>query len=264
MAKAELLFVATTQGLVTLSNPGGIGRWLRAGHTLQTYALRAVWSNPHDPTHVMCSDGQQLWQSNDGAQTWHDMAGPACHALYASRTTPTRILAHAHHDVWLSHDAGVTWQHLGTAQSAGMAGEVVWYDQTISHDGGQSWQVYQPHILGMSSDGASYLVRQHALWYANDVAIATPPHTCLSWAVCSGRSWTAVGAGDDGVWHYHATWRQTPIPAHLVHASIYHPDHLWAASRHGDVWLSTDRGQLWSTIRQGLSPITALASARLI
>ena len=159
MAKAELIYLATQSGLVTLSNPGGIGRWLKAGTSMQAQPLCCVWSNPQDPTHVICGDGHQLWQSHDGAQQWQPMAGPACRVLCASRTSPNRILAGDGVSAWLSHDAGVTWHALGHAQHVGMAGETLWYDQMQSSDGGQRWQTISATIAALSYDAKSRLMR---------------------------------------------------------------------------------------------------------
>ena len=264
MAKAELLFVATTGGLITLSNPGGIGRWLRAGHTLQEYALTCVWCNPSDPTHVICGDGTQLWQSNDGAQTWQSLAGPACRTLVASRTAPTRIMGSDGQQAWLSHDAGVTWHALGAAHQVGMAGDVLWYDQQVSRDGGHTWQYDATQPVSISSDSHTVLARTDT-WTLATQPILAPPVACQSWAVCGGQPWTCLGADGDAVWRYQDDWQsQTSVAAHIVYASVYHPDHVWAASRSGSVWLSSDRGQTWQDIRHGLLPITALINARLL
>jgi hypothetical protein len=267
MAKAELIYLATQSGLVTLSNPGGIGRWLKAGTSMQAQPLCCVWSNPQDPTHVICGDGHQLWQSHDGAQQWQPMAGPACRVLCASRTSPNRILAGDGVSAWLSHDAGVTWHALGHAQHVGMAGETLWYDQMQSSDGGQHWQTISATIAALSYDAKSRLMRDaDGTWVADTTPIVAPPVPCLSWAVCGGAPWTAVGADGNMLWHYHnAQWMpQSHLPVHLVHASLYHPDQLWACGQRGDVWLSTDRGQTWLNVRSGLSSITAITSARLV
>ncbi|MFM7678129.1 MAG: WD40/YVTN/BNR-like repeat-containing protein [Roseiflexaceae bacterium] len=266
MAKAELIYLATDSGLVTLSNPGGIGRWLKAGTSMQAQPLRCVWSNPQDPTHVICGDGHQLWQSHDGAQQWQPMAGPACCVLYASRTSPSRILAGDGATAWLSHDAGGTWHALGNAQHVGMAGETLWYDQMLSTDGGMHWQAIPATMVALSYDAKSRLIcAADGAWMADATSIVAPPVHCLSWAVCGGTPWTAVGADGSTLWRYHEEWTPLPqMPVHLVHASLYHPDQLWAGGQSGAVWLSTDRGQTWLTVRSGLSPITAITSARLV
>lgn len=266
MAKAELLFVASRNGLVVLSNPGGIGRWLRTAHTLQGQTLTCVWANPQDPTHVICGDGTQLWHSHDGAQTWQALVGPACTTLAASRTQPQRIMASDGQSAWLSHDTGSTWHQLGDAHTTGMAGELLWYDQMQSHDGGQTWHQHDTHIVAASYDGKMMVTRHpDGRWYGNDTPIAPPPTPVSSWAVCAGQPWTCVMTSDDVLWRYRETWqRNTQIPAHLVHASIYHPDQVWAASRSGSVWLSTDRGDSWLAVRHELPTPTAMASARLV
>lgn len=266
MAKAELIYLATDTGLITLSNPGGIGRWLKAGHTQTGHTLCTVWSNPHDPTHVICGDGNQLWQSHDGAQSWHDIAGPACRHLVASRTRPTYILAGDGANAWLSPDAGTTWRHLGHAQHVGMAGDTLWYDQMVSTDGGLTWHAQSTTIVGINVDAKSRLTRHpDGTWYADSTAIPPPPVSCLSWVICGGMPWTGVGADGSAVWRYQEIWEHQPqIPAHLVVSSSYHPDHVWAASRTGSLWLSSDRGINWGDIRHGLSSINALSSVRLL
>ncbi len=90
MAKANLLFVGTDDGLVLFSQPGATGRWLRVGHVLRATRVDAVWADADDPTQlgVSTADGQTL-RSQDSGDSWADSQ----EALPRADALPPGVLA---------------------------------------------------------------------------------------------------------------------------------------------------------------------------
>ena len=121
MAKAGLLFVGTDDGVVLFSNPGAVGRWLRVGHELRGYTVRALWVRPDAPTLVLATCGAAgVWRSADGGQSWTQAlqagadgttGGDALLVLSGKATTP---LIAAGDRVWRSADDGATWAQAET------------------------------------------------------------------------------------------------------------------------------------------------------
>jgi photosystem II stability/assembly factor-like uncharacterized protein len=272
MAKAELLVVGSHTGCTILSNPGGIGRWLKAGTALSGELVQAVWAHPEDPTTLLCSTTSQLWQSHDGGQQWHVVTAPPMTTLIASRTTPNRVVGHDGAALYISHDAGSTWQMLMPAHAVSGGAECYWvlhaHEGLMSTDGGQSWQPIPPpvpsHVVA-SSTGQAALQALDGSW-SQGIA---HPHTTAplqATAYLAGATPTLLAQYGTELWHHHATWQLvTPAPvATLLHPTMYHPDRVWAGTVVGELWLSNDRGLHWESIRANMGHIVACASARLI
>jgi photosystem II stability/assembly factor-like uncharacterized protein len=68
MAKASLVYVGTTNGLITLSDPGGTGRWRQIGTALEGHVVSAVSAEDALTLLVATPDGAQ--RSDDGGQNW--------------------------------------------------------------------------------------------------------------------------------------------------------------------------------------------------
>ena len=270
MAKAELLYVGSQNGLSVLSNPGGMGRWLK-GSTAFTHApVVAVWAHPQDPTQILCSTPTQLWASRDGGQQWAEVDAPAMQVLRASRSTPDRIVACDQHHVYVSHDAGLHWQQGPVAHTVMGAADSYWAltdAATLTSTDGQTWSptTTQAHFVATSADGKAqfvYTSTQH--WH--DVAPPSPTGIIQDAACLSGNPAVLVAQYDTGLYRYDTTWqRQSDAPtATCLHAVIYHPDRLWAGTTTGELWYSSDRGMTWELIRAIPGSVNALASARLI
>lgn len=272
MAKAELVLIGTDDGVVLLSNPGGIGRWLKSAHTLRGHTIVATWAHPNDPTQMLCSDGTQLWRSADGGQQWDQIDGPACQRLIASRSAPERIWAHDGQHAYMSHDAGITWQGLASADAIAGGGDSLWYRHHATGHLKQrnddewtqtpAWQ----HVV-ISHDG------QH-LWHQHDHHLETNQHIIdetpsafVPLLACAGDA-CVVGATPSGVWRYAGTWQMidglSDQSITVMTTTLYHPDRAWAGDTHGNVWYSSDRCVTWELIRGGFTSIRALATARLV
>lgn len=68
MAKAGLVYLGTDDGLVTLSDPGGTGRWRNVGTTLPGERIDALLA-ADALTLVVYTNGRTL-RSSDGGQNW--------------------------------------------------------------------------------------------------------------------------------------------------------------------------------------------------
>jgi hypothetical protein len=272
MAKAELVLIGTDDGVVLLSNPGGIGRWLKSAHALRGRIIVATWAHPNDPTQLLCSDASHMWRSIDGGQQWEQIDGPACQRIIASRTSPERIWAHDGHMAYLSHDAGTTWQTVAPADQIAGGGDVLWYSHAnegfLSTSGGTTWEptpTWQ-HVV-ISHDG------QH-LWYGADgslgyaqTRIDDTPTDFVPVLACAGAA-RVVGASASSLWSYADDWHLIELlhgqSIAVLATTLYHPDRAWAGDTAGNVWYSSDRCLTWELIRGGFVSIHALATARLL
>jgi hypothetical protein len=272
MAKAELVFIATADGVWTLSNPGGIGRWLKAGHALQSHPITAIWANPLDPTMLIASGATTSWRSTDGGQQWDQISMPPIHQFIASRTTPARIVAYDDALAYISPDAGMTWHILGNATQISAGGDTIWYGDTttsqLSSDGGLTWQPTPiGQTISLSNDGTQRLTcTSNQQWIGDNGVIPTPPAGWQAATLLSGTPFALLGVAQQHLWSYHTTW-QISAPAiipRVIHATTYHPDRVWIGDDNGTVWYSENRGLDWQSIRTGFPPINAIASARLI
>ncbi|MFZ9857256.1 MAG: hypothetical protein ACO3F2_02825 [Roseiflexaceae bacterium] len=272
MAKAEIVLIGTDDGVVLLSNPGGIGRWLKSAHALRNHAIVATWAHPNDPTQMLCSDGTQLWRSVDGGQQWDSITGPACQRLIASRSTPNRIWAHDGQTAYLSHDAGITWHILAPADEIAGGGDVLWYRHdtrghlTTSHDMAWTETPTWSHVV-VSHDG------QH-IWHSDTNHLSTAHHIIdetpsafIPLLACAGDS-CVVGTAPNGMWRYTDTWQiidgLSAQSITVMTTTLYHPDRAWAGDTNGNVWYSSNRCVTWELIRGGFTSIRALATARLV
>jgi hypothetical protein len=74
VAKAGIVYVGTTNGLVIYSDPGGIGRWRRVGHTLEGLTISAIAAE-NALTLTVAIAGQGAQRSNDGGQSFTSIEG---------------------------------------------------------------------------------------------------------------------------------------------------------------------------------------------
>jgi hypothetical protein len=272
MAKAELLFVGTDTGLLQFSNPGGIGRWLRSGHSLPGSDIVAVWAKPDDPTHVLCSDAEHLYESTDGGQHWSDPIELGITAFAPSRTTPTTILARTDSDAILSTDSGAQWRRIGTAERISVINDrLAISTETRAHtspDGGTSWQPDDPWAYQVASHDGLHTVTCTTTgnWIVDDAPIAAPPIAVRTVAVCAGTPARVIGSDGSALWIYDTDWQHSPDAPGLVciAPTPYHPDRLWGADAHGTLWYSATRGSHWEAIKTQLGSIHTIVPARLL
>ncbi len=272
MAKAELLFVGTDTGLLQFSNPGGIGRWLRNGHSLPGSDIVAIWANPDDPTQLLCSDAEQLYESSDGGQHWSDPVALGIVAFAASRNHPALIVARTDSDAILSTDNGEQWRRIAPAEQISVSNDTIAISTPTkahqSNDGGTSWQVDEPWThRAASHDGVHTITRTTSgIWRVNASEIPAPPLSVRAMAICSGSPARVVCSDAQTLWVYESDWQQivdAPALTVLINTS-YHPDRLWGADANGTLWYSADRGTHWVSIKTQLGMIHVIVAARLL
>jgi len=271
MAKAELLFVGTDTGLLQYSNPGGIGRWLRSGHSLPGSDIVAIWAHPDDPTQLLCSDGEQLYESADGGQHWSDPIDLAITAFIAASRTPERILARTDSDAILSTDSGENWRRIAPADRIAAANDVLTLSTALrahtSIDGGTSWQSDEPWLHRAASHDGAHIVEVSLMgvWTINGTAIQPAPISARVIAVCSDSAPRIVCSDGRTLWAYEVDWQRiTDAPELTVLTNnAYHPDRLWGADKAGTLWYSANRGVTWEAIKTQLGTINAIVVARL-
>lgn len=272
MAKAELVLIGTDDGVILLSNPGGIGRWLKSAHMLRGHGITATWAHPNDPTRMLCCDDTHLWQSLDGGQTWNSSAGPACRQMIASRSTPDRIWAHDGQSAYMSRDAGSTWQVVAPSAQIAGGGELLWYHHAaqghLSRDGGETWHTTPAWpSVAMSYDGQHLWHGDQQTLYYHDSTIDGSPAGFVPLLAGVGAPYV-VGTSPTALWRYADAWHMvdTVGTSHIsaLTTTIYHPDRAWAGDIAGNLWYSGDRCMTWELVRGGFAPIRAIASARLL
>lgn len=272
MAKAELVLIGTDDGVVLLSNPGAIGRWLKSAHALRGHAIVATWANPDDPTQMLCSSVSHLWQSIDGGQTWQIIDGPPCTIMIASRVHPNRIWAHDGQAAYLSHDSGGTWHRVASAAHIAGGGDVIWYrhhaqgyqsrTNATTWDATPAWE----HVV-WSHDGQQHWFSHAGVLQHEHSVVAAVPADFVPLLACVGTP-HIVGMAHDGIWLYtESTWQHitTLNQNHItcMTTTLYHPDRAWAGDSAGNVWYSSDRCLTWELVRGGFGAIRAVATARL-
>ena len=293
MAKAGLLFAGTDDGLVLLSNPNEIGRWLKIGQPFRGSRVRAVWPLPDQPLTVFAAvAGMGLQRSDDGGQSWQALLPDEAQRIVGGAPASTELYVAAGAALLTSHDAGVTWQSAipdssgaigalarGAAPGqlfGGVGGRVL-----ASADGGASWRVIGGVLPGdvagiaapTQQPGRVYAVAGGQLYSSADGGawqpVAGAPGAAGSIAALPGKTLAlllALAAGGIARSTDGAAWESADssgaIDA-LVPAG-YHVDTAFAGGTEGLLLGSTDRGRTWAALRPGLPPIVCIAGARLL
>lgn len=110
MAKAELSYVGTADGLVVLSDPGAIGRWRQAGHAWPGHTITALLARSARDV-LVAGTGIGVQHTTDGGQHWQPLLATEVIALTGHPATPTTLYAiTAESVVQRSQDSGHTWE----------------------------------------------------------------------------------------------------------------------------------------------------------
>ncbi|MFD3165745.1 hypothetical protein [Herpetosiphon sp. NSE202] len=168
MAQAQLLYIGTDHGVVLLSNPGRIDRWISVGIELTDQAIRAVVCQADAPMQATVWSSEQAWQTNDGGQAWHVLEPtpepiPPNQQLELAGQPPASIRI-ASDSKQLERNDGTAWQSLQLSQvgqwscllqvayqidslyAATNAGEV-W----VSSDRGRTWTVLKQQLASINA-----------------------------------------------------------------------------------------------------------------
>ncbi len=110
MAKAELVYVGTADGLIVLSDPGGIGRWRQVDHAWIGHAITALLARSARDV-LVAGAGIGVQHTTDGGQHWQPLLATAVIALTGHPATPTMLYAITAEGVGQrSQDSGHTWE----------------------------------------------------------------------------------------------------------------------------------------------------------
>jgi photosystem II stability/assembly factor-like uncharacterized protein len=226
MAKAGLLYIGTDDGLITLSDPGGIGRWRRVGHTLRGWTVRVVLAL--DALHLLVVAGGGVQRSTNGGMQWQPVLDGNIRALAVDPTNRALVYAlTAADDVLCSEDGGTIWQ--SCAPSAP--------EDPLLPPRPQATLPGKPDtLLAAQQEGETALLVR-----SDD----------------GGATWEAARiASDKGGASLHGT-------VTVITRVGHHRDLAWAGTDAGQLLYTDDRGRTWQTIDRSLAPIRSLASARL-
>jgi photosystem II stability/assembly factor-like uncharacterized protein len=200
MAKAGIVYAGTADGLVTLSDPGGIGRWRRVAHELRGHAVRAQQAQNALELLVAVA-GMGLQQTTDGGQTWQCLLDADVVAITAHPVMPEQIFALTGNGmVQHSNNRGATWHAVLLPEAQHHAAKLIApYDP-------QHLYVAQGNVVLASADaGATW--SQYGAAFAGAVTelVAAPGPEQWLFAAAEGRIYrTAVGA--------QAEWQPVALP----------------------------------------------------
>ncbi|WP_110513941.1 hypothetical protein [Herpetosiphon llansteffanensis] len=168
MAQAQLLYIGTDHGVVLLSNPGRIDRWISVGIELADQAIRAVACQADAPMQATVWSNEQAWQTNDGGQAWQMLEPTPAPPLPSQQLElagqPAATIRIASDPNQLERNDGTAWQSLQLGQvgqwscllhvayqidslyAATNAGEV-W----VSSDRGRTWTVLKQQLAPINA-----------------------------------------------------------------------------------------------------------------
>lgn len=291
MAKALLLFIGTDDGLTLLTDPGGTGRWRRAGLSLPGVPVTGLWVNKASPLVVLAIAGGSLYRSTDGGQNWRaEMRAAGLSGPYGSSAHAPHVYVTAGNELLHSADSGATWSSSRlpgpcTALAAGGDGRLYTALDTqalTGRNGGTIWEPAGPALPAAISAlttipgraealcalaGGVVYCAEHGAWHipagapgaATQLAVLAGSLPMLLIVLADGR----VVRGTQVEWERSAAslpWRDATT---VVAPSGYHMDRVFAGSEAGAVALSVDRARSWNIVYHGLATIRSIASARL-
>lgn len=229
--------------------------WQTAGFGLRSYEIGDVTWHPHDPDVVWVGTMSGPYVSHDGGVNWEERRGGMPPISDATFSVPVeRVLFDPNDPQRLFAFGGSSrgW-HAWKAGNGPLFG-VVWR----SEDAGQAWEAIstvqpQGYAEGASDQGGVLSAAAFAAGSSDRLFVAGPD--------------VGVRVSEDGG----STWqdRTAGLPHPAVLRLITHPtdsDTLWVSlvagpqingeHQPGGIFKSTDAGQTWATLNQGLSQVT--------
>jgi photosystem II stability/assembly factor-like uncharacterized protein len=304
MAKAGLLFVGTSEGVVLFSDPGGVGRWLRIGHELRERAIHAIWLAADNPLVVLAALGEGgLLRSDDGGQSWRQTLDAEVYTIAGGdRSSANRMYSCSSAGMVVrSDDGGETWQACTRASWAAskQARLIVAHADAqtlylapgdgsvwLSRSGGEEWARFGSSLPAGSvtlvedraAPGALYALAGGGLWYCADGAsewlpIEAAPADPHALVLLAGKQPALVMAPEHGLIRSEdggVSWTSVGEDVAwegaiaTLTAVSYHIDTVLAGSAVGQLAESSDRGRSWHILKTGLGSIRCIAASRLI
>lgn len=279
MARAALLLIGGDTGLLQLTAPGAGERWLRTPVRLLEQPVTTIWLDRHDP--LVCAAGGPAGGqvSTDGGSNWRPFTGEAVRQVIGWPSPTRRIVAQLASGDCLAVDAatGATTP-LGTAGGLLVAdadGPLAIDAAAVRHVG-RTDRVAAPAPLPDAPRAVAgtphghWVLTDRTVWRWGDggwLRYAACPAAHLL-AVPDAAPALVVVAGD-AIWRIAGDGPPARVAIapgggqfRALQAVPYHPDFLVAATADCVLW-SRDRGAGWVTLRDDLTGVHALASARL-
>ncbi len=143
MAKAGIVYVGTSDGIVTYSDPGGTGRWRRVGQALEGRPVRALLAA--DALTLLAVVEQGALHSTDGGQSWSAAPDDEAAGLLTLASATGPVVATAHGPAQWRGDQGPAPGAAALALLAGKQETLIaaldgGASLAYSVDGGASWQ----------------------------------------------------------------------------------------------------------------------------
>ncbi|PDV98327.1 WD40/YVTN/BNR-like repeat-containing protein [Candidatus Chloroploca asiatica] len=198
MARAGLVYVGTTNGLVIYSDPGGTGRWRRVAHVLDGQAIDAMLAVDALVVMVVTHDGKAL-RTLDGGEHWAEAPADDAETLLA--------LVHSDETVVATAQGPARWRDarfvatdtralalLSGKQEVLLAATAGGTRLVRSEDGGASWE--SAEVACPLAGGVCTIAPAS---YHMDVAWAGTDGGQLLCSDDRGRHWHEVTQEDAGV-----------------------------------------------------------------
>lgn len=289
MAEARILYVATDDGLIQFANPGRSDRWREVGRALEGQPVRAVVAAPNDPLLIVAATADAVHRTTDGGFSWEPIwQGEATALTFADDGA---LYVGTQQAALLRSVDGGQWEELFCAEGA-INGIVARDDHfTIASD---VYGVYE-----LTSTGSEYFIglASHIYVAALVAPSSKPEQASAVYELYDAEPFSGLrfltGAavvlgGDDPVLLVGthggllrsaiATWKRTvffsatehegfePVPGPQNVSALVTPprfiDQVFATTKSGELWFSSDRGRTWAALHTDLPPANDLAFVR--
>jgi photosystem II stability/assembly factor-like uncharacterized protein len=278
MAEVQILYVATTNGVVQLVNPGTSRRWRAIGEALAGAEVYAVRASAVDPQLAFAGTNSGLHSTRDGGATWELDRPDIVTALAATEDgvyagTATGVILTNADDSWGEVHAGPDAVAFLSALPGRRLAAVYKDGKTeVMADG--SWSELDlllpgaSHIVASTDDPDNlFLTNQSGLVTRTGArGIEATPSGAL--VLLAGRSEVlligtsgSVYRSDDGGATVNAV--EGPTDVRVLISPPRYQDYAYAGTGAGELWLSADRGRTWDKLHEGLAPVRDLSFARV-
>lgn len=281
MAEAQILYLATADGLVQMANPGKSARWREVGRALEGQDVRSVATSPHDPLLVYAISAQGVSRSTSGGQSWELVQAEPSRALIIDQageiyigTERGAVLHSADGETWdvseISNAAIVQLVVLPDTKLLSVAADGTFCKRT--NEGWKPSEMHVPQLRGLTVSPS----QQQQLFCVNAVSLATrygthglPAKPTGALVVLSGQPEVLLIGTQEALLRSE-NQGNTALPVDgptQVSALVTPPrfiDQAFAGTAAGALWFSADRGRSWTELISGLPSIRGLAFARAL